>query len=114
MENQNLFDLRIDDESASFLKEISKWGRFLSILSFIVIGFYILVMLFVTMVGSIASTSMEAAYGGAANPMSAMFASGVSMVFMIIYMALLLIPVVYLYRFPRASKMRWTAATRHW
>lgn len=104
MENQNLFDLRIDDESVRYLKETAKWGRFLSILAFIFIGFYILFFLFAALLGSFSGEAMETMQGNAANPMGAMFASGAGLAFMIAYFALLLIPVVYMYRF--STRMR--------
>ncbi|WP_298714777.1 hypothetical protein, partial [Chitinophaga sp.] len=103
MQNQNLFELHIDDESASYLRESAKWGRFLSIFGFICLGFYVLVTLFLALVTSSASREMEAAYYGS-NPMTAFYTSGIGMVFMLAYMALLFIPLMYMYRF--ATRMK--------
>ncbi|WP_423735465.1 DUF5362 family protein [Chitinophaga caseinilytica] len=104
MENQNLFDLHIDETSARFLKETAKWGRFLSILAFIVLGFYALCVLIMILVGQRASGPvMESAYG--ANPMSMMMATGTGLFFILLVVALMVIPVIYMYRFSTRLKV---------
>ncbi|WP_109699342.1 DUF5362 family protein [Chitinophaga deserti] len=103
MENQNLFDLHIDEESARYLKETAKWGSFLAIVAFIMIGFYVLALLFGLIVGSAASGGFEAEYS-TANPFAAVMGTGVGVAFFIAYLALFTIPVVYLYRFSTRIK----------
>ncbi|WP_341836448.1 hypothetical protein WJU16_00920 [Chitinophaga pollutisoli] len=102
MQNQNLFELHIDDESASYLRETAKWGRFLSIFGFICLGFYVLLTLFLALVTSSSTREMEAVYG--ANPMMSFYSSGIGMVVMLAYMGLLFIPLMYMYRFSTRMK----------
>lgn len=98
MQNQNLFELHIDDESASYLRETAKWGRFLSILGFIVLGFYALLFLFLGLSANNATQEMEALYYDA-NPMVSFYTSGTGMAFMLVYIGLMFIPLLYMYRF---------------
>ncbi len=103
MENQNLFDLHIDEESARYLKETAKWGRFLAIVAFIMIGFYVLALLFGLMAGGAMTGGFEAEYS-TTNPFAAAMGTGVGVAFFIAYLALLTVPVVYLYRFSTRIK----------
>lgn len=102
MQNQNLFELHIDEESASYLKETAKWGRFLSIFGFICLGFYALLILFYGLLASSATQQMEAVYG--TNPMMSFYSSGIGMVLMLAYIGLLFIPLLYMYRFSTRIK----------
>lgn len=103
MENQNLFDLHIDDESARYLKEAAKWGRFLSILAFIIIGFYALFIIFFGLIGSASNAAMmDAAYGSSGM---AFMASAGGMIFILAILALAIIPVLFQYRFSTRIKV---------
>ena len=41
----NLFDLHIDPQSQGYLSETAKWAKFLSILGFIMLGLFVILML---------------------------------------------------------------------
>lgn len=92
----NLFDLKIDQQAASYLSEAAKWARFLAILGFILCGLMALGSFFL---GTIISEAMmtytgnAGAFGGAA--------------FTIMYLGialLLFFPTLYLYKF--ATKVK--------
>ena len=44
--NESLFDLQLDHEAGSHFRESSKWAKFLSIVYFVAIGLFLLVLLF--------------------------------------------------------------------
>ena len=44
--NESLFDLQLDHEAGSHFRESSKWAKFLSIVYFVAIGFFLLILLF--------------------------------------------------------------------
>ncbi len=61
MEQSNsLFDLQIDHQASSFLRETAKWSKFLAIVGFIFIGLFLIIVLFA---GSLMSSMMSSAYG---------------------------------------------------
>ena len=45
-DTESLFDLRIDHESKTYLAELAKWGKFLAIVGFIMIGLLVLFSIF--------------------------------------------------------------------
>ena len=45
-QNQNLFELQLDQPSAAYLGEAAKWAKFLAIIGFIFCGLMILAALF--------------------------------------------------------------------
>ncbi|MGZ5254423.1 MAG: DUF5362 family protein [Flavitalea sp.] len=92
IQSENLFDLQVDAQSSGYLAEAAKWGKFLSIVGFILCALMALGGIFAgSMMGSVmssASEGMGSAIGGG--------------VFTVIYflMALLwFMPCLYLYRF---------------
>ena len=93
MERQtvNLFDLQIDHQSSSFLTEIARWGKFLSIMGFIFCALFVLVGIFG---GATLSSLMDTQMGG----------SGIigGYFFTIVYLVVALIfffPCLYLFKF---------------
>ncbi|MGX5816656.1 DUF5362 family protein [Chitinophaga lutea] len=46
MENNSLFDLRVDENATSYLSEAARWAKFLAIVGFIFAGLIILLGLF--------------------------------------------------------------------
>ena len=93
----NLFDLHIDPQSQGYLSETAKWAKFLSILGFIMLGLFVILML----VGG-ASTFTTFQGMGMDDESTAFGAVGI--VVMLIILALCIIPYVYLYKF--AVKMQ--------
>ena len=93
------FELEVSDEIKGYLKEISKWSYFLSILGYVGIG---LMLIFGIFFGAIMSNTTQV---GDANPYAAM---GFSMgYFGLIYVVLALVyffPVYYLFNFSRKMK----------
>ncbi|HSB93077.1 MAG TPA: DUF5362 family protein [Flavitalea sp.] len=97
-ENVQLFDLHVDHEGTQYLAQAAKWGRFLSIIGFVMIGLMVVFSLFA---GSIFAKAF-ATMGDANNAGTMAAMGGFGGVFTVIYMliaALWLMPVIYLYRF---------------
>lgn len=96
-QNQNLFELQLDQPSTAYLGEAAKWARFLAVMGFIFCALFIIFALFAgTIMGA-----MSAAGGGG---MSSMFGTGFLTA---IYLALAVVyffPCLYLFRF--ASQMQ--------
>ncbi|HEX6180829.1 MAG TPA: hypothetical protein VFZ47_06245 [Chitinophagaceae bacterium] len=90
----NLFDLHLDQQSQGYLSETAKWAKFLSILGFIMIGLFFILIL----VGGAAAFSSFDELGYYGN-----FGAAEIIIFLVI-MALAVIPYIYLYRF--AVKMQ--------
>jgi amino acid transporter len=90
-QTNNLFELQIDHQGSSFLREIAKWSKFLSIVGFIMIGLMLLIIIF-------AGTAMSALFATTYGTQS----SGTG-VFQIILVACFLLiyffPCLYLYKF---------------
>jgi hypothetical protein len=87
---ESLFELQVDHEVTSHLKETAKWAKFLSIMGFIGCGFMVLLVVFM---GTIASLS----------PLSssiAMAAGGLMQVWLLlILVALYFFPCLFLFKF---------------
>jgi hypothetical protein len=90
--SENLFDLQVDAQASGYLAEAAKWGKFLSIVGFIVCGLMALAGLFAgSMMGSLmsgGSTGVESAIGG-----------GVFTVIYFLTALLWFMPCLYLYKF---------------
>ncbi|MFP9114521.1 DUF5362 family protein [Flavobacterium sp. RHBU_3] len=92
------FELQLTQEAKDFVREAGKWARFLSIVGFVFIGFFVLMALFIMTLGS-----MGGAMGGAFSAMGA--ASGVFIGLVYILIALLyFFPVLYLFKFGNKTK----------
>jgi len=96
-QNQNLFELQLDQPSAAYLGEAAKWAKFLAIIGFIFCGLMILAALFA---GSIIGAMMSSMGGGSAS----MFGSGFVTVLYLCLTAIYFFPCLYLFRF--ASQMQ--------
>jgi uncharacterized membrane protein YjgN (DUF898 family) len=96
-QNQNLFELQLDQPSTAFLGEAAKWAKFLAILGFILCAFMVIAALFA---GSIMSSMMASAGGG----MGSMFGGGFITVVYLVGAALYFFPCLYLFKF--ASQMQ--------
>ena len=96
-QNQNLFELQLDQPSTAYLGEAAKWAKFLAIMGFIFCGIMIVIALFA---GSIIGAAMSATGGG----MSSMFGTGFFTIFYILFAAVYFLPCLYLFRF--ASQMQ--------
>src|SRR5687768_16707413 len=95
MEQSNsLFELQIDHQASSFLRETAKWSKFLAIIGFIFIG---LVLLILVLAGAGMSSALGSTYGAALSGVAGTVLLGGMM---LIY----LFPCLYLYKF--ATKMQ--------
>lgn len=93
--------LVITDEIRSYLKEVAKWGKFLSIVGLVSIVLMIILALFM---GLFMGSAMDA-MGGGANAgvgfMSGTFLAAIYIIIGILYV----MPVLYLYRFSTKLKV---------
>ena len=93
LKESQLNSLQLNQKATAFLKEISKWTYFLSILGFVGIGF--MVILAFSMGAIMSALPMGEAYGAAA-----MMGGGAFFTVFYLLMALLyFFPVYYLYKF---------------
>lgn len=92
LQSENLFDLQVDAQSSGYLAEAAKWGKFLSIVGFILCGFMALAGLFA---GSMMSTIMS----GATDGVGSAIGGGVFTVIYFLMALLWFMPCLYLYRF---------------
>lgn len=92
MEHQHdhLFDIQIDQQTQSYLGESAKWGKFLSIVGFIMCGLLIVFALFF---GSFIAEAMKNMEGGAA------IGGGFLTTLYIIIAAIFFFPCYYLYNY---------------
>lgn len=88
--------LAINHESADFLSSAAKWGKFLAIVGFLMIG---LTVLFAFYAGSYFTPMMNEVDGGMGAVGGAFFA-----IFYLLFALLYFFPVLYLYRF--SAKMQ--------
>jgi len=99
--DQNLFELQVDQQSIGYLSETARWAKFLSIVGFVMCGIIIIIGLFF---GTIMSTFSR--FGNNSEAFSSsMGSSGVIISVVYIGMALLcFFPYLYLFNF--SSKMQ--------
>jgi hypothetical protein len=93
----SLFELQVDHESSSYLRETTRWGKFLAIVGFVLCGLLVLVALFA---GSFMAASFGRLGSGGAGAGLGAFVS----VLYIIVALVMFFPNLYLYNF--ASKMQ--------
>jgi hypothetical protein len=90
--SENLFDLQVDAQASGYLAEAAKWGKFLSIVGFILCGFMALAGLF-------AGSMMGALMSGASEGASSAIGGGVFTVLYLLMALLWFMPCLYLFRF---------------
>ena len=91
-QNQNLFELQLDQPSTAYLGEAAKWAKFLAIMGFIFCAFMVVAALFA---GSMMSAMMSSAGSG----FGSMYGSGVITVIYLFGAALYFFPCLFLFRF---------------
>ncbi len=89
-QSENLFDLQLDQQSSVYLAETAKWGKFLSILGFILTGLLLIVGIFM---GSFVASSMATTEG--LGGMSSTFFTMIYIIIALVYF----FPCLYLFRF---------------
>jgi hypothetical protein len=94
--NTNLFELQVDHEASSYLRDAARWAKFLAIVGFVICGIIVLVALFA---GSMLATSFGAMGARGSTAMGAM----VSVIYIIIAL-ISFFPWLFLFNF--ASKMQ--------
>jgi hypothetical protein len=97
-QQENLFDLHLDQQSVNYLSETARWGRFLSILGFILCGLLALTGVFF---GSVMSRMMP---NGGDNPAFSMISAGFFSTILIVFALIMFFPTLYLYNF--STKIR--------
>lgn len=97
-DEKNIFNLQVDEVSKSYLLETAKWGKFLAVLSLIVMGLVLLLFVF----AGAAMTSMSSAYGNNSG-MAALGATGMIMM-MLIAFAIYFYPIYALIKFANLIK----------
>lgn len=91
--------VKITEEIKSYLYETAKWGKFLSIVGFVLLGFMILGVLSFLAIGASALSGLgEFAEMGVAG-------MGFMMIIYGLFIALYFFPTLYLYRFSTKMKM---------
>ncbi|PRY14849.1 hypothetical protein CLV24_10386 [Pontibacter ummariensis] len=83
--------LGINALSADYLRSAAKWGKFLAIVGFVVIGLMVVMSVFA---GTMFGSAMEGMEG-----MAGMMGGGFFTVFYLLFALLYFFPVLYLYRF---------------
>lgn len=92
----NLFELHVDHEVSSHLRETAKWAKFLSIVGFVFIGILLLFVLFAgTMISSYSYSSPIGAALGSRG--------GTQIVLLLAMLALYFFPCLFMFQF--ANKM---------
>jgi hypothetical protein len=91
----NLFELQVDHEVTSHLRETAKWAKFLSIVGFVFIG---ILLVFVVIMGSVS-------YSYSLSPLAAAIPSGGFMQIVLLFamVALYFFPCLFMFQF--ANKM---------
>ncbi len=97
VQSQNLFDLQVDQESSLYLSEAAKWGKFLSIIGFILSGLMALMGLFA---GSIFSSTLSQMEG-----MGAGFGGSMFTLIYLVFAILWFFPCLYLFRFATKAQL---------
>ena len=92
----HLFELQIDQQSTSYLTETARWGKFLAIMGFIMIGLCTLGFAIAILTGA---TSSSAAFGGRSYEMGNTFQNNILPIVMIVLFLIYFFPTLYLYRF---------------
>lgn len=89
----NLFELQIDHEVSSHLRETAKWAKFISIVSFVILGLIVAVML---IFGSVAySYSSASPFSAAIMP-----SNGIAQILMfLLIIAMIFFPALFLLKF---------------
>lgn len=101
MENFDLLnnDLQVSPASQTFLKEAARWGRFLSIIGFIMCGLMVVVAFFLPSV-----LTHLTPYNQVTSTMTSAMATGLTVVYLLLAL-LLFFPCLYLYKFSVKMKM---------
>lgn len=98
-QNQNLFDLQIDQQSFHYFSESARWAKFLSIIGFIYCAFMVLIAFFA---GAFMATMFPMMGAGGEN--ASMIGGGVVTFVYIVLALVYFFPCLYLFRY--ASNMQ--------
>lgn len=91
--------LQVDDVSEQYLKEIAKWGKFLSVVGFVISGLIALLSIFAGTIFS--SFSGSSALGAAAS-------TSISIILTVVYIVLAVLyffPCLFLFKFSNKAKL---------
>jgi MFS family permease len=96
-DQQHLFELQLDPASQASLSETARWGKFLSIMGFILIGLLVLEAIFIGTIMSALTNSLPG-YQSAALPGAFMT------IIILLAAAIWFVPNLYLYKFSTQIK----------
>ena len=100
--SNNLFELHVDQYGSTFLREIAKWSKFLSIVGFVMMG---LLIVFAIFAFSAESTVFSGSTLGGTNGFSSSGGSGFFQIILLLaFMLIYIFPCLYLFRF--STKMQ--------
>jgi hypothetical protein len=91
-QNQNLFDLHMDQQSFNYFGEAAKWAKFIAIIGFVFCGLMVVVALF-------AGTIFASMFSAMGSTGMGMVGGGAFTVVYLIFAALWFFPCLYLFRF---------------
>ena len=108
MENFDLLnnDLQVSPASQTFLSEAARWGKFLSIIGFIICGLMVVVAFFLPTV-----LTHLTLYGQITSTMTSAMATGLTIGYLL-FALLLFFPCLYLYRFSVKMKVALTSVSQ--
>ena len=108
MENFDLLnnDLQVSPASQTFLNEAARWGRFLSIIGFIICGLMVVVAFFLPTV-----LTHLTPYGQITSTMTSAMATGLTIGYLL-FALLLFFPCLYLYKFSVKMKVALTSLSQ--
>ena len=90
-------DLRLNRSAQDFLYEAARWGKFLAIVGFVIIGLMVLLGIGMgVFMGSFASLADSSDYS---SPLLGMMGGGAFTLIYLVFAALYFFPTLYLYRF---------------
>jgi uncharacterized membrane protein len=94
-----MFKLEVEEQSTRFLSETAKWGKFLSIIGFILVGLIVIAAIF--------AGALLASLPGFGEGSSSALAGGMSIMITVVYLivaVLYFFPCLYMFRF--STKMK--------
>lgn len=103
METNNLFDLRIDNESTGFLSEAARWAKFLAIIGFIMCALMLIGGFSASLIMGSLPEGMEG-LEGESYALYSSYSRKFTMVFYIVLGIISVFPYIYLFRF--AARMQ--------
>jgi hypothetical protein len=97
-DEKSIFNLQVDEVAKSYLLETTKWTKFLTVVSLVMMGLVLLAFIF----AGAAMSTVSSSYGGAAG-MGALGATGMIILFIFVF-ALYFYPIYAMLKFSNLTK----------